>query len=220
MMTRRLFAPNGSTVMSLHVEEGGNVRSVDPSLNHFAVYGLPPRLCLDLEAIRAIHLELSRKVHPDFHATADEMQRRESLQRSALLNNAWKVLRDLPRRAEYLVERFGLGISSDKGAVPPELLEEMFDIQEAGEELREARLSADGEALKAAEARVGPLRVAVMEARGRNIGELESLAEAFDNACEQAQGNLGADEPQAILRKIRLTLDRLNYLRTVLRNLK
>lgn len=182
--------------------------------DYFTLFELPARLLVDTEALRALFLDLSRRCHPDFHATADAPLREESLRRTALLNNAYKTLQDDQRRAEYLIERSGVSIVSGKNAVPPELLSEMFDIQEAGEDLREARLDGDGEKLAEAEKRVVPLRNQAKASRDGLLGELQTLFAEHDRLTDQGMGTV------EILHKVRLTLDRMNYLRTVLRNLK
>lgn len=185
----------------------------------FQALGLPPRLSIDVDATRDHFLELSRRYHPDFYATADAAERAESLKLSSLVNNAWKTFRDPHKRAEYAVFVYGNNIESNKNAVPPELLEEMFEIQEAGEELREARLGADEAALARAEARIAPLRAQVVATRDQMEARLEELFRQFDAAAD-ADPSLDGEACQAALREIRLVLDRMNYLRTVLRNLK
>lgn len=216
-----LHAPDPEIIRETHYEGEGRIKPLPPAFSdYFRVFGLPPRLRLDVEAVRDQFLALSREFHPDFHATAEAARREEVLRRSALVNNAWKALRELPRRVEYLIATFGKGIEPDKGAVPPELLEEMFDIQEAGEELREARLSGDGEALARAEAAVAPLRQAVLETREKLLRQLEEQAEAFDRLAGENGGDLGCEACQDQMRALRRSLDHLNYLRTVLRNLK
>jgi len=185
--------------------------------NYFQAFGIEPRLGLDTESLRETFLALSRETHPDFFATADDAARAESLRRSSLLNNAWKTLRDPLARADYMIALSGTGIESNKNAVPPALLEELFDIQEAGESLREARLSGDEAALAAAEARIGPLRAQVLATRAEIDAELLGLFAEFDAAVV---GGIDSPAAVAVLRRIRVALDRMNYLRTVLRNLK
>lgn len=210
--------PDHGKLRELHFQEGDQIRLLETqNLDYFTVFGLPPRLVLDVEALRDVFLDLSRRFHPDYFATAEERLREESLRRSSLLNNAYKTLRDPQRRAEYLITHHGLGIESNKNAVPPELLEEMFEIQEAGEDLREARLSANEDALGQAEVRVAPLRKDVQAAREKLQQQLEQEFAAFDEA---AINGIDREESQNALSNIRLTLDRMNYLRTVLRNLK
>jgi molecular chaperone HscB len=106
----------------------------------FTVFGLPRRLGIDPEALQRRFYELSRQYHPDFHAGASPPEQARVLAASARLNAAYRALRDPVARVEYLV-RLEEGRDTREGAavkpaVPPELLEEMFEIQEA---LAEAR---------------------------------------------------------------------------------
>ena len=222
-LARQGHAPDTAAAMALHFDAAsGGLRPMpagaEPDI--FTLFGLPPRLVINESATRDLFLDLSRRVHPDFHAGATTAQRDESLRRTSMLNNAWQVLREPARRAEYAAARWGLNITSQRNAAPPELLAEMFDIQEAGESLREARLAADGAALAAAEARVAPLRAEVLASRNQLLDQMGAEMAAFDTAADGSEGNLGAPAVQEALRALRLTLDRLNYVRTVLRNLK
>ena len=215
--------PSRESIRHLHFIDGdeSQIRPLDANaVSYFEVFGLEPRLTLDLDEVREAFLDLSRRFHPDYFATEeDESLREESLRRSSLVNNAWKTLRDPQKRAEYLISLHGKGIESNKNAVPSELLEEMFEIQEAGEELREARLAADEEALEAAEAKVRPLREQVKESRAHLLKELEDQFARFDQKIGEG-APFDSEDVQKQLQQIRLTLDQMNYLRTVLRNLK
>lgn len=221
-ISRDSSAPSLDRIQSVHFLDADE-KQIRPlagqTVSHFDVFGLEPRLVLDEEALRDAFLTLSRRFHPDFHATESEDVRREILQRSSLINNAYKTLRNPQKRAEYLITLIGRGIESNKGAVPPELLEEMFDIQEAGEKLREARLATDEARLASAEARIKPLRDEVEAARQIL---LQRLQEQFHQHDEYAATGAAEDSParQQVLRDVRLSLDRMNYLRTVLRNLR
>ncbi len=221
-----LHRPDPNRLRAVHFEDPDArvPRPLDPQIiSHFDVFGLDVRLCLDTEALREAFLELSRAFHPDYFATDKESVREEALRRTSLVNNAHKTLRDAQPRAEYTINLVGGGLESNKNAVPPELLEEVFEIQEAGEELRAARLAADEERLAKAEAAVKPLREEVKAARERLASERDSLFAEFDRAAETAGPETAgpeSDSARDILRRIRLTLDRMNYLRTVLRNLK
>src|SRR4029453_13469210 len=71
--------------------------------DYFAVFGLPRKLIVDGEALRARFYDLSRTHHPDFHQGADADVQAETLARSALVNRAYRALRDPLARVEYLV---------------------------------------------------------------------------------------------------------------------
>src|SRR3989441_11175595 len=111
-------------------------------MNYFEVFGLPRRLGIDVAELQRQFYELSRRYHPDFHAGAPPDEQASALDASARLNAAYRTLRDPVMRIEYLV-RLEEGRETKEGAAvkaqaPPELLEEMFEIQEA---LQEAKAS-------------------------------------------------------------------------------
>jgi molecular chaperone HscB len=110
--------------------------------DYFAIFGLPRRLTIDAKALEATYHRLSREVHPDFHLTKPAEERERLLARSALVNQAYRTLKDFHARVEYLVELEGGGALKPKA--PPELLEDVLEVQELLEECRaQARLPAE-----------------------------------------------------------------------------
>ena len=110
--------------------------------DYFAVFGLPRKLIVDGEALRARFYDLSRTHHPDFHQGADADAQAATLARSALVNRAYRALRDPLSRVEYLVA-LEEGRDTREGATarptaPRELLAEMLEVQEALEEAKAA----------------------------------------------------------------------------------
>jgi molecular chaperone HscB len=190
--------------------------------DHFAVLGVERRYDLDVAAVEARYKELSRKLHPDRFAKADPRARRAALQRTVLLNEAWRALKEPLKRAEYLLSLGGVKLATDDGgarsggvAAPPALLMEILELRE---ELGEARLADDhakvarlGEAMRAraaeATARVGEILAGVSELAAARA-ELEEAARelvalryyrrfldevtAHEDAHEDAQEGTGA----------------------------
>jgi molecular chaperone HscB len=108
--------------------------------DYFAVFGLPRKLGLDAEDLRRRFYELSREHHPDFHQSAGADVQAGVLARSALVNRAYRALRDPMGRIEYLVAleegREGADGGAAKARVPVDLLEEMMEVQETLQEAR------------------------------------------------------------------------------------
>ncbi|HTW82341.1 MAG TPA: Fe-S protein assembly co-chaperone HscB [Terracidiphilus sp.] len=125
-----------------------------PSGDYFTVFGLEPRLNIDLAALESEFHRLSRKLHPDRFARATESEKEWSLADTALLNDAYRTLKDPLRRTEYLLKREGAEIGEehsgkdrrDPSRVPPDLLEEVFDLNMQLEEMRMARASGETDA--------------------------------------------------------------------------
>ena len=116
--------------------------------DYFTVFGLPRKLTVDADALQRRFYELSREHHPDFHQGTDAARQAEALARSALVNRAYRALRDPLPRVEYLIAleegrevREG---ASEKPKAPRELLQEMLEVQEALEEARAAGMTGEG----------------------------------------------------------------------------
>jgi molecular chaperone HscB len=176
-------------------------------MDHFEVFGLPRRLGVDLAQLQRKFYELSRQSHPDFHQAAPAERQAEILETSARLNAAYRALRDPIARIEYLV-RLEEGRDTREGALvkpkaPPELLEEMFEIQEALQEAKSGGLDAAArETLGAQRARL-QARYDHEEARLRG-----PLTEAWDAAAPAGRA--------AALTAFKESLATRAYLRTVI----
>jgi molecular chaperone HscB len=124
-----------------------------PGGDYFSVFGLEPRLNLDLQALEHEFHRLSRKLHPDRFARAEMNEKQWSLADTALLNDAYRTLKDPLRRTEYLLKLHGAEISApaaadaaankkdrkDPSRVPADLLEEVFALNMQIEEMRRSR---------------------------------------------------------------------------------
>jgi len=118
-----------------------------PGGDYFAVFGLEQKLNLDLAALEQEFHRLSRKVHPDRFARGNDNERQWSLADTALLNDAYRTLKDPLRRTEYLLKLEGAEIGEehsgrdrkDPSRAPADLLEEVFDLNMQLEEMRMAR---------------------------------------------------------------------------------
>src|SRR5207249_9451023 len=110
--------------------------------DYFSVFGLPHKHCVEMSPLEQKLLQLSWKLHPDNFVNASDEERELSLKRSSELNDAYRVLRDPLARVEYLLEIEGERKEGEtKQQVPPELLEEVFELNESLDELREAKES-------------------------------------------------------------------------------
>ncbi len=109
----------------------------------FSVFGLPPKLSINLEDLQARFYKLSREHHPDKFARQGLEAQSHALETTSLLNDGLRILKDPVRRAEYVLSRNGFEVAEQKAKdVPAELLEEVFDLNEALEELRSGDSSA------------------------------------------------------------------------------
>jgi molecular chaperone HscB len=121
-----------------------------PGGDYFQVFGLERAFQVDLAALEHEFHRLSRKVHPDRFARAGEIERQWSLADTALLNDAYRTLKEPLNRTEYLLKLEGAEIGEehagkdrkgqkDPSRVPADLLEEVFELNMQLEEMRTAR---------------------------------------------------------------------------------
>jgi molecular chaperone HscB len=179
-------------------------------MNFFEVFGLPRKLAIDAAALQRRFYELSRQHHPDFHQAAPADAQARALETSARVNAAYRALRDPIARVEYLV-RLEEGRETKEGdtvkpKAPPELLEEMFEIQEALQEARSGSLDdATRATLTDQRERLGARRAEVEDSIAG------PLSERWDTAAP-------ADRPK-VLAAFKEALATRAYLRTVIDDL-
>jgi molecular chaperone HscB len=113
--------------------------------DYFEVFGLPRKLQVDLEALQRRFYELSRRHHPDFHQGANAATQAQTLEASALVNRAYRALRDPVARVQYLIAlEEGREVREEttaKPKLPMDLLAEMLEVQEALEEAKSGELT-------------------------------------------------------------------------------
>ena len=108
---------------------------MQPPSNYFDFFGIPHKLNLDAKDLEARFYSLSKQWHPDRFARGSSEEKRTSEIATATLNDGYRTLRDPVARAEYLLKEHGLdGGGQRSNTVPPELLDEVFDLNTALEE--------------------------------------------------------------------------------------
>jgi molecular chaperone HscB len=187
-----------------------------PGGDYFSVFGLEPRLNLNLATLEQEFHRLSRKLHPDRYARASKSEQEWSLADTALLNDAYRTLKDPLRRTEYLLKLHGAEIGEehsgkdrrDPSRVPPDLLEEVFDLNMQLEEMRGARQAGETDQ---------ELEKDLREAKKKFDG---LLADVDGDLCAERQtwdeGNEAAR--QAAQNTMVSLLDRRRYLRNLVRD--
>jgi molecular chaperone HscB len=187
-----------------------------PGGDFFRVFGLERGFQIDLPALEQEFHRLSRKVHPDRFARAGENEREWSLADTALLNDAYRTLKEPLNRTEYLLKLEGAEIGEehsgkdrrDPSRVPDDLLEEVFDLNMQLEEMRMARKTGDEDP---------DLQTSLTAAKQK----FEGLLEAVDNDL-RTQWQVWDAGDTAVRRSAQNTmvalLDRRRYLSNLVRD--
>src|SRR3984957_20873198 len=123
-------------------------------MTYFEFFTLPRKLTLDVVALENQFYAMSRKLHPDRFASKTVAEQEAALAQSSLLNDAYRTLKDPILRTQYLLALEGVELEEQSKAatdaaratgiekkqiVPPELLEEAFELNMQLEEMRMAK---------------------------------------------------------------------------------
>jgi molecular chaperone HscB len=182
-------------------------------MQFYDALGLGPKLSLDAEDLKKRFYERSREWHPDRFTRRSPEEQKKALDMTAVLNDAFRTLRDPVTRAEYFLDERGLGPSKNP---PPEMLEEVFELNIALEELRGGDESARPQLMEAQE-RFLKMRAEIDAKLAELFVEYDTSEEAVRTAKTDAQGD---DAPEQILPKIRSALDRRRYISNLLRDVE
>lgn len=119
------------------------VQPVSKEADYFTCLGFPRRLTLDPKKLEAKFYELSRSFHPDFYQTKSPAEQTISLGNAAVLNTAYRTLRDPIQRAEYLLGLEAGSVKDIRTSPPADLFEEILELQDTLEEYRSSERDSD-----------------------------------------------------------------------------
>jgi molecular chaperone HscB len=184
--------------------------------DYFSLFGLPRKLWIEMSTLEKKFLELSWKLHPDKFVNASAAEQEFSLKRSSDLNDAYRVLRDPVARVEYLLELEGMRKEGEhKQQAPPELLEEVFELNESLDELREAKAS--GGDLAALKSRLESAEKNFQEKLGEVDAQLQEAAKQWDAPID---ANASDNDRKAIMVRLNELLNRRSYIRNLVTNVQ
>jgi len=203
----------------------GRVQPPAPA-DHFAFFGLPRKLNLDVARLERDFYELSRKLHPDLYGTADAREQEWSLEQTSKLNDAYRTLKDPIARTRYLLRLEGVEFEEQskaatekarstgemkKQVVPPDLLEDVFELNMQLEELRMQKKSGEDDPALAVEIVKHKQALESKDASLRE--ELKGYWDQWDHTAESD------DAGRARVRdKMLDLLNRRNYIRNLVRD--
>jgi molecular chaperone HscB len=221
------------TVRALYFcEECGKVQP--PALvDYFTFFGLAWKLNIDVAALDRDFYELSRKLHPDLNARAGSQEQQWSLQQSSMLNDAHRTLKDPVKRTQYLLKLEGVELEEQsksateqaratgqakKQIVPPDLLEEVFELNMKLEELHGMKKAGEDDPALIEE--VGRHKIELEEKYDALLHELQTHWKTWDALIDHGQAGqtVSENEIKQALDKMVDVLNRRNYIRNLVRD--
>jgi molecular chaperone HscB len=178
-----------------------NCESLQPPVSdYFSYLGVPRKLSIDRAKLEKNFYMLSRRLHPDVYFRRPVRERQFSVDATALLNDAYRTLKDPVSRVEYLLGLYGIKKREESSAgAPPELLEEVFELNMALEEIRHGDAS---------------VRPQLEAAKTKFEG---MLAEA-DRQMEELFGEWDRTSERRVLEQMNGVLQRRKYIQNLLRD--
>ena len=191
---------------ALFCPDCGALQPFPADTDYFSALGIPRDPALDRQALNQRYYELSRQLHPDRHQTSAPPARAASAANTALINRAFRTLRDPVERGRYWLQLRGAGADARQTTVPVNLAALVFDVQEQLEQLRRGNA-----------AQRPALRNEVVASRQRiEHAETEAIEQLDRNL---AQWSEAADEAALSAALARILAD-IAYLRTLLRDIE
>ena len=196
-------------------------------VDYFTFFGLPRKLNVDVAGLEREFYQLSRKLHPDLYSGAEAREQQWSLEQSSQLNDAYRTLKDPIKRTEYLLRLEGVELEEQsksateqarasgqvkKQVVPPDLLEEVFDLNMQLEELRmQKKLGEDDPSLIE---EIGRQKLELEEKHEALLDQLKGEWTEWDRAVDS-----GAESDRLKIRdKMVEVLNRRSYLKNLVRD--
>jgi molecular chaperone HscB len=207
----------------------GKVQPPAP-VDYFAFFGLPPKLNLDVTALEKEFYALSRKLHPDLSARSSAQEQEWSLEQSSLLNDAYRTLRDPIKRTQYLLKLEGIELEEQsmsatekaratgevkKQIVPPDLLEEVFELNMQLEELRMNKKVGDDDPALIEE--IGKQKSSLEAKHEALLDELKTYWNEWDAVIDRGTDAISTEREQ-VCDKMVDVLNRRNYIRNLVRD--
>lgn len=182
--------------------------------DYFSYLGLPRKLSIDAAQLEQNFRALSRQFHPDYFYNAPLAERRASLERSSYLNDAYRTLKQPITRIEYLLQVEGMpagGNADGSKQVPASLLEDVFELNEELDSVREMR--AAGAPDREWHARLERARQPIEARRVDHEAQLRTLSDAWD---AQVDAGAGPADRQTVLAALRDRMLERNYINNLL----
>jgi len=100
-------------------------------MNYFELFEIPVSLQVDKKYVQNKYFELQKKYHPDFFSNESEEEQANVLEKSSMINNAYKTFQNDEETIKYVLQLKELLEEEEKYQLPPEFLIEMVELNEA-----------------------------------------------------------------------------------------
>jgi molecular chaperone HscB len=193
----------------------------------FSIFSHPRKLNVDTKTLEKQFYAKSRELHPDRFAARPKIEQEAVLEQSSLLNDAWRTLKDPITRTEHLLELEGIQLEEQsrnatdaarasgkekQQIVPPEMLEEVFELNMQLEEMRMAKKMGDDDP---------QLRKDLLAARSNFESQMSAVHKELEtlwNEWDRAVDSEDTAAKDAAKLKLAGLLNKRSYIRNLVRD--
>ena len=99
-------------------------------MNYFELFEMPISLQVDKKILQQKYFDLQKKYHPDFFANESEDEQADVLEKSSMINKAYKIFSNDDETIKYVLQLKGLLNEDEKYELPAGFLMEMMELNE------------------------------------------------------------------------------------------
>ena len=99
-------------------------------MNYFELFEMPVSLQVDKKYLQQKYFELQKKYHPDFFSNESEQEQADVLEKSSMINKAYKTFQNDDETIKYVLQQKGLLEEEEKYQLPADFLAEMMELNE------------------------------------------------------------------------------------------
>ncbi|MDC1011358.1 Fe-S protein assembly co-chaperone HscB [Methylophilaceae bacterium] len=102
--------------------------------NFFDTFNLPVLFNIDIDMLNHQYRTLQKTIHPDRFVNATDAEKKQSLQKSTQINDAYQVLKDPIKRASHIIS---LHQVLKENTLPPDFLMQQMEWEEEFETIND-----------------------------------------------------------------------------------
>ena len=100
-------------------------------MNYYDLFEIPISVSIDRALLSKRYFRLQKSFHPDYFTLADEAEQQTALEKTALLNKAFKIFKDADATIKYLLQMKEMLTEEEKYPLSPDFLMEVMELNES-----------------------------------------------------------------------------------------
>lgn len=99
-------------------------------MNYYELFDIPEGPVVDRAGLSLKYFDLQKKYHPDFYTQASQEEKQAVMERSAMINQAFRVFTDPEKTLEYYLKMKQVIADDEKYTLAQDFLMDMMELNE------------------------------------------------------------------------------------------